>query len=309
MLDKRQPGCPLFGQLYCLPQGAGYVRPERKHRAPRPGPAHLVGQDISGGTGFRLAAIHPDDVLSFISFPAMTAVQGSITDTDIVEFLGLTPGSVDGFRLGGDGDGAEHVGPSPEGAGDDGNADDSVRFDRAIMQSGNGNGAFTREQAATVTAAAAAAAARSLGVPADLERFSDLGDERLVTADHTVVGLDLSTATARDPLQKITPCSVVLAEHPTAVLARGAARSVDLLIGHNTEEGNLYLVPQGRLTGTGRAELQRSGRLRAPRSGETGGYLFGGASNCRPRAAAIDAARGGGVRSGQSTLRRRTCPN
>ncbi|WP_309620574.1 alpha/beta fold hydrolase, partial [Salinibacterium sp.] len=31
----------------------------------RVGPVHLVGQDISGGTVFRLAATHPEDVLSF----------------------------------------------------------------------------------------------------------------------------------------------------------------------------------------------------------------------------------------------------
>ncbi len=100
------------------------------------GPVHLTGQDISGATVFRLAAMHPDAVRSFTAiemglpgfgleglgdithggswhigvlaapgipalllagreraflgewaFPAMTAVQGSITDTDIDEFV------------------------------------------------------------------------------------------------------------------------------------------------------------------------------------------------------------------------------
>lgn len=100
------------------------------------GPVHLTGQDISGGTVFRLAATHPQDVLSFTAiemglagfglegladvthggawhigvlaapgipemllagrereflgqyaFPAMTAVQGAITATDIEEFV------------------------------------------------------------------------------------------------------------------------------------------------------------------------------------------------------------------------------
>ena len=100
------------------------------------GPVHLTGQDISGGTVFRLAATHPEDVLSFTAiemglagfglegladvthggswhigvlaapgipnmllagrereflsdwaFPAMTAVQGSITDQDVTEFV------------------------------------------------------------------------------------------------------------------------------------------------------------------------------------------------------------------------------
>lgn len=100
------------------------------------GPVHLTGQDISGATVFRLAAMHPEDVRSFTAiemglagfgleglgdithggswhigvmaapgipdmllvgrereflgdwaFPGMTAVQGSITDTDIDEFV------------------------------------------------------------------------------------------------------------------------------------------------------------------------------------------------------------------------------
>lgn len=100
------------------------------------GPVHLAAQDISGGTGFRLAATHPQDVLSFTgtemglagfglevladithggswhigvlatpgiaemlfigrekevlgnwAFPAMTAVTGSITEDDVIEFV------------------------------------------------------------------------------------------------------------------------------------------------------------------------------------------------------------------------------
>jgi pimeloyl-ACP methyl ester carboxylesterase len=100
------------------------------------GPVHLTGQDISGGTVFRLATIHSEGVRSFTAiemglagyglegladvtrgglwhigvlaapgipemllvgrerdflgewaFPAMTAVQGSITDDDIDEFV------------------------------------------------------------------------------------------------------------------------------------------------------------------------------------------------------------------------------
>ena len=99
------------------------------------GPVHVTGQDISGGTIFRLASLHPGDVLSLtaiemglagfglealgdithggswhigvlaapgipemllagrereflggFAFPAMTAVHGSITDSDVAEF-------------------------------------------------------------------------------------------------------------------------------------------------------------------------------------------------------------------------------
>jgi pimeloyl-ACP methyl ester carboxylesterase len=110
------------------------------------GPVHVTGQDISGGTVFRLAATHPQDVLSFTAietglagfgaegladvtsggawyigvlvtpgipemlltgrereffgqhlFPAMTAVQGAITPTDIEEFV-RTYSRPGGFR-------------------------------------------------------------------------------------------------------------------------------------------------------------------------------------------------------------------
>ena len=111
------------------------------------GPVHLTGQDISGGTVFRLPATHPQDVLSFTAiemglagfglegrladlahggawhigvlaapgipemllagrereflgqyaFPAMTAVQGAITVTDIEEFA-RTSSRPDGWR-------------------------------------------------------------------------------------------------------------------------------------------------------------------------------------------------------------------
>ncbi|MDT7725860.1 MAG: hypothetical protein QOI21_2436 [Actinomycetota bacterium] len=111
------------------------------------GPVHLTGQDISGGTVFRLAATHPQDVLSFTAiemglagfglegrvadlahggawhigvlaapgipemllagrereflgqyaFPAMTAVQGAITVSDVEEFA-RTYSRPDGWR-------------------------------------------------------------------------------------------------------------------------------------------------------------------------------------------------------------------
>lgn len=110
------------------------------------GPVHLTGQDISGGTVFRLAATHPQDVLSLTAietglagfglegladvthggawhigvlaapgipemllagrerefigqyaFPAMTAVPGAVTATDIEEFA-RTYSRPDGWR-------------------------------------------------------------------------------------------------------------------------------------------------------------------------------------------------------------------
>jgi para-nitrobenzyl esterase len=114
-------------------------------------------------------------------------------------------------------------------------------FCRAVMQSGSGTGAFSREQAAVVRAAAAA----TLGVPATLDGFAGRTDRQLIDAVPELTGLDLATATARDPLQRITPLGLVLDEQPATTVARGAGQPIDLLIGHNTEEGNLYLLPNG----------------------------------------------------------------
>jgi para-nitrobenzyl esterase len=43
---------------------------------------------------------------------------------------------------------------------------------------------------------------------------------------------------------------------------------VDLLIGHNTEEGNLYLVPQGQLVDTSPAQLQKAAAYAHPHPAE-----------------------------------------
>lgn len=114
-------------------------------------------------------------------------------------------------------------------------------FRRAIIQSGSGTGAFTPEQAHRVTAAAAAA----LGVEPTAEAFAAIPDERFLEILPALAGLDLRTSTATDPLAGLSPFSLVLPVQPADVLADGPARDVDLLIGTNTEEGRLYLVPQG----------------------------------------------------------------
>lgn len=112
-------------------------------------------------------------------------------------------------------------------------------FRRAIVQSGSGLGAFTTEQAARVTQAAAGA----LGVETDVDAFANISDERLVEAASRLVGIDLQTDTDRDPLIGLSPFSLVLDTQPAESVAAGLSADVDLLIGTNTEEGNLYLVP------------------------------------------------------------------
>ncbi|GHE63863.1 carboxylic ester hydrolase [Streptomyces longispororuber] len=124
-------------------------------------------------------------------------------------------------------------------------------FRRAVVQSGSGLGAFTPEQAARVTAAAAAA----LGVKAHADAFADIPDDRLVEAASGLAGIDLRTRTRHDPLLGLTPFSLVLDTQPAASVARGAGADVDLLLGTNAEEGNLYLVPVGTYTTSTAADV------------------------------------------------------
>lgn len=114
-------------------------------------------------------------------------------------------------------------------------------FHRAIVQSGNGLGAFTAEQAARVTRAAAGA----LGIEPHADAFAGISDERLVEAANRLAGIDLRTETHRDPLIGLSPFSLVLDTQPAESVAAGLGADVDLLIGSNTEEGNLYLAPVG----------------------------------------------------------------
>ncbi|MBB5105435.1 carboxylesterase/lipase family protein [Streptomyces spectabilis] len=124
-------------------------------------------------------------------------------------------------------------------------------FQRAIIQSGNGTGAFTPEQARRVTTAAAAA----LGVAPTAEAFGAIPDERFLAVLPALAGLDLRTSTAMDPLAGLSLFSLVLPVQPADALADGPAGHVDLLIGTNTEEGRLYLVPQGDLESTTGADV------------------------------------------------------
>jgi len=115
-------------------------------------------------------------------------------------------------------------------------------YSRAIVQSGSGLGAFTPEQAARVTRAAA----DRLGVPATVDGVAAVPDERLVRLVPELTGLDLRTADHTDPLVGLSPFSLVLDRQP----ADADDSRVPLLIGANTEEGNLYLAPQGALDTT-----------------------------------------------------------
>ncbi|KWX20021.1 carboxylesterase [Mycolicibacterium wolinskyi] len=109
---------------------------------------------------------------------------------------------------------------------------------RVIMQSGNGFGAFTPEQAGRVTAAAA----QALGVEPTVAGFGPLSDRQLVDVVGDLAGLDLRTADRFDPLVGLSPFSLVLDRQP----GESVNPDIGLLIGTNSAEGNLYLVPQGQ---------------------------------------------------------------
>ncbi|MBW8821144.1 MAG: carboxylesterase family protein, partial [Streptomyces sp.] len=127
-------------------------------------------------------------------------------------------------------------------------------FRRAIVQSGSGLGAFSTEQAARVTAAAAEA----LSIEPHVDAFADISDERLVEAASQLAGIDLRTETHGDPLIGLSPFSLVLDTQPAASVAAGLAADVDLLVGTNTEEGNLYLVPVGKYATSTAADVDEA---------------------------------------------------
>ncbi|MFC8866642.1 carboxylesterase/lipase family protein [Streptomyces sp. NPDC057148] len=127
-------------------------------------------------------------------------------------------------------------------------------FRRAIVQSGSGLGAFTPEQAARV----ARAAGDALGIEPLADAFAGISDERLVEAAGKLAGIDLRTETHGDPLIGLSPFSLVLGTQPAVSVAAGGDADVDLLIGTNAEEGNLYLVPVGKYATSTAADVDET---------------------------------------------------
>ncbi|MGW5860949.1 carboxylesterase/lipase family protein [Streptomyces sp. NPDC055239] len=133
---------------------------------------------------------------------------------------------------------------------------------RAIVQSGSGLGAFSPEQAARVTEAAASA----LGIAPHADDFDAVPDARLVEAAARIGGTDLRTTTAHDPLIGLSPFSVVADRQPTDAVAAGqGSTNIDLLIGTNAEEGNLYLVPSGAYATSTMADVRAAAERSHPR--------------------------------------------
>lgn len=114
---------------------------------------------------------------------------------------------------------------------------------RAIMQSGNGLGAFSREQAARVTRRVS----ELLSVAPSVAGLAGAPDRHLVEVSTHLAGLSLRTDDRFDPLVGLSAFSLVLDDQPADTMAAGVGSDIPLLIGTNADEGNLYLAPTGAL--------------------------------------------------------------
>lgn len=123
-------------------------------------------------------------------------------------------------------------------------------FRRAIIESGHGS--MTRD--ISVARRTTAKMAKILGVKPTREGFAsvsyDDGLQALAKASLPTGGIDLRNAEGRDEaygLSKFLPVhgDDVVPVPPLQALAQGAGRDVEVLIGTNSEEMNLYFVPTG----------------------------------------------------------------
>jgi para-nitrobenzyl esterase len=121
---------------------------------------------------------------------------------------------------------------------------------RAIVQSGHGS--MVRPLA--VASLLAERVAATLQVTCDLQGFLQRSAQQCATAMDAVsrpdVAIDLRDAQGRNSaygLTRFLPVfgDEILPEHPLQALRKGAGAEVELLIGTNREEMNIYLVPTG----------------------------------------------------------------
>jgi para-nitrobenzyl esterase len=123
-------------------------------------------------------------------------------------------------------------------------------FRRAISQSGGAQHTMSIEQATRV----AARLGEILGMKATRENFASLSFEHIVTAQSQMLpgSLDLTTTQDTDPTGGLTLFLPIrdgdlVSTQPVEAIRQGASATVDLLLGTNSLEMNLYYVPTGLL--------------------------------------------------------------
>ncbi|MES1200371.1 MAG: carboxylesterase family protein [Pseudomonadota bacterium] len=123
-------------------------------------------------------------------------------------------------------------------------------FERAIIQSGHGDMVRPIDVAERLTDKIA----KILRIRPTLEGFKSRAIEDCLDAQRKVslptAGIDLRNSEGREPafgMSRFMPVygDDVLPEHPRQALARGAGAEVQLMVGTNSEEMNLYFVPSG----------------------------------------------------------------
>ena len=153
-------------------------------------------------------------------------------------------------------------------------------FGRAICQSGPGAGLATSEEATLVAARLAA----SLGVRPTREAFGTIPADRLLAAQRQLSAQ--ARASSLDPvgsarrLRAFAPVidGDLLPGRPVDIIRAGASKDVRLIVGSNTDEHRLWLVPGGLIDSIDEETLQRSARahglepdaIEAYRSGRPG---------------------------------------
>ncbi|MBA8794708.1 para-nitrobenzyl esterase [Friedmanniella endophytica] len=120
-------------------------------------------------------------------------------------------------------------------------------FGRVISQSGGSHG-LSVEQAAV----ASRLVAERLGAEPTVTGFAAVSDDVLAATltQCVLAGIDLAVGGATDPTMRLSPFGPViddelLTDTPAAMITAGSGPDVDLLVGSNTEELNLYTVLLG----------------------------------------------------------------
>ncbi len=115
-------------------------------------------------------------------------------------------------------------------------------FRRVISQSGGSHG-LTRDQAGV----AVRAVADRLGAEPSVAGLVEVADDALAAAlaAEVLAGLDLAVDGATDPTMGLSPFGPVidgelLTDKPATMIAAGSGPEIDLLVGSNTDELNLY---------------------------------------------------------------------